>query len=312
MSKAFTTAQFIEKAISIHGDRYDYSKVNYINTYTNVIIICKFHNEMSVSPSGHLNNQNCLKCVNAAQTKTIQEFITEAQIKFGNRYDYSNTIYINSSTKVKIHCYIHGDFYQTPSNHLNRVIGCEACSIDSRKTGIDKFIIRANIKHNNKYDYSKSIYKNRHANIVIICKKHGEFEQQVGHHLNGSGCRLCSSIGSKLETEWLNMLNVAENYRNKRLKIGNKFIWPDAYDPKTNTVYEFYGDHWHGNPSIHKPFNINPSNNEYYGQLYFNTLKKEQLIKSAGYNLITIWETDYESGNKETIYLSNSEENKEK
>jgi hypothetical protein len=108
------------------------------------------------------------------------------------------------------------------------------------------------------------------------------------------GCPKCASSISKLETEWLDYMKVnKENRHPKMFKINNKKLKPDAYDPAINTIYEFYGDYWHGNPSKFKPDDINATNHKSYGELYAKTLEKEQIIKSAGYSLITIWESDW-------------------
>ncbi len=76
--------------------------------------------------------------------------------------------------------------------------------------------------------------------------------------------------------------------------IGDRFFKFDAYDPITNTVYEHLGDFWHGNPnSKFKSDDMNPKNKKSYGALYKEWLEKERIIKLAGYNLITIWESDW-------------------
>lgn len=77
------------------------------------------------------------------------------------------------------------------------------------------------------------------------------------------------------------------------LKINNNRIKPDAFDPKTNTIYEFYGDFWHGNPNIYKLDDINVANKKTFGELYLATLDREKLIKEAGYNLVSMWESDF-------------------
>jgi len=77
------------------------------------------------------------------------------------------------------------------------------------------------------------------------------------------------------------------------IKINNKIIKFDGYDNKTNTVFEFYGNLWHGNPEIYNKNDINPINKKKFGDLYKKTIERENIIKNAGYNLITIWEKDF-------------------
>lgn len=76
----------------------------------------------------------------------------------------------------------------------------------------------------------------------------------------GKGCRQCTSSISKLETNWLNSLNISEKYRNKSIKINNRIFYPDAIDAQNKIIYEFYGDFWHGNPKIFNANDVNKYN----------------------------------------------------
>ena len=85
----------------------------------------------------------------------------------------------------------------------------------------------------------------------------------------------------------------ADNIGEKQIILNGKKYKLDGYCEQTNTIYEFYGDLWHGNPSKFKKDDINPVNKETYGKLYDNTIKRETELKNAGFNVITIWESDY-------------------
>jgi len=85
----------------------------------------------------------------------------------------------------------------------------------------------------------------------------------------------------------------AENIGEKEIILNKKKIKFDGYCEDTNTVFEFHGDFWHGNPNKFNRTDINPFNKKSYGKLYDDTIKREEIIKSEGYNLITIWESDY-------------------
>jgi G:T-mismatch repair DNA endonuclease (very short patch repair protein) len=113
-----------------------------------------------------------------------------------------------------------------------------------------------------------------------------------------AGCPNCSHTISKSEIAWLNSLNIPKKYRQYILTINGEDFKLDGYDPITNTVYEFYGDYWHGNPFKYKAYDIHPVNNKYYGELLFKTFKKEQILKKAGYNVVYIWESDFNKQNK--------------
>lgn len=167
-----TTEEFVERAIKIHGNKYDYSKVNYVNKRTNVCIICPEHGEFWQTPGGHLNGQGCPFCAGHIQYST-ESFIEKAKEVHGNRYDYSKVQYINYKTKVCIICKEHGEFWQAPDNHLHGQ-GCIECSGRRQKT-TEEFIVAAKLMHGDLYDYSKVEYSNLRSKVCIVCLKHGEF-----------------------------------------------------------------------------------------------------------------------------------------
>lgn len=202
-----TTENFIERANKIHGNKYDYSKVKYVNNSTKICIICPEHGEFWQTPSNHLAGKGCIKCrhvkVGNIRRKTLNSFIDEAKSIHGNKYDYSKMNYITAEKKVCIICPEHGEFWQTPSSHLNGA-GCPKCNGGIRLTQ-EEFLNKAKEIHGDKYDYSKVVYKNSGTKICIIChekdefgNEHGEFWQTPGSHLAGSGCLKCSK---KIVTE---------------------------------------------------------------------------------------------------------------
>ena len=187
-----TLEQFIEEANNIHNNKYDYSLVKYINSSTNVKIICPIHGEFEQKPIKHINaKQGCKKCsaikVHDKQRNTLDDFIKRSKEKHGDKYDYSNTNYVSIGKKVKIICSIHGEFEQTPHNHMSGK-GCKYCG-GTTKMDTKLFIIKAKEIHGDKYDYSKVDYELSRKPIKIICPKHGEFEQTPNNHLSkGQGC----------------------------------------------------------------------------------------------------------------------------
>ena len=122
--------------------------------------------------------------------------IEKAVEKHGDWYDYSQVNYVNSNTKVKILCPKHGEFWQTPNEHINRGSGCILCSYEKnanlRSSCSERFIKQTNAKQGNIYDYSKVDYSTSRIKVIVVCDKHGEFEQVPYRHLNGSGCPKCA------------------------------------------------------------------------------------------------------------------------
>jgi hypothetical protein len=188
------TELFIKKATLIHGDTYNYSKVEYKNAHDKIIIICKIHGEFEKSPNGHLSGYGCNKCVDRTKRKSnIEEFVKKAKLIHKDKYDYSKVNYINCKTLITIICKEHGEFEQIPMNHL---IGkkCKKCS-GVYKLNTNEFIEKSKLIHGDKYDYSKTKYVDCKTKGIIICKKHGEFLQSLGDHHRGAGCDKCQDRG---------------------------------------------------------------------------------------------------------------------
>ena len=137
INQTSNTHEFIEKARKIHGETYDYSKVEYISAIDKVTIICKTHGEFLQQPSNHLSNKaGCNNCAieNRAENhkSNNDEFIEKARKIHGDKYDYSKVEYIDNSTKIIIICKEHREFLQRPNNHLNGQ-GCINCGIENTK-----------------------------------------------------------------------------------------------------------------------------------------------------------------------------------
>lgn len=123
--------------------------------------------------------------------KTTTSFKEEASLKHNNFYNYEQTNYTGCNNEVEITCPIHGNFLQKPAYHLSGR-GCPKCGLTKNKTlPLETFIEKANLKHNNFYDYSKTIYKSSIEHVTITCPIHGDFTQRPNYHLSGNGCTLC-------------------------------------------------------------------------------------------------------------------------
>lgn len=197
--RRLTKEEFIEKAKVIHGDKYDYSKVEYTKNNVPVTIICPIHGEFWQIPNAHLRGQGCRYCglkkkADKRRTK-LEDFVKQAIKIHGNKYDYSKVNYKNNRTEITIICPIHGEFQQTPGSHL-RGCGCTECA-GRHKWTTESIVIEFKKVHGNKYDYSKVNYNGIDNYVTIICPIHGEFQQTPYHHLQGNGCRYCKS--SRLE-----------------------------------------------------------------------------------------------------------------
>lgn len=191
--------EYLLKAKNVHGETYTYANSTYNGTSDFITITCRVHGDFSQLAGAHLAGHGCRKCANdetkKRQTKTQDEFLDQARLVHGFRYVYDDVIYTSGRDKIKIKCIKHGFFHQIASNHLNGD-GCPLCAnelISSyRKRTINDFLLKANNKHNNRYDYSLVKEVSSRDVIDIICPIHGVFKQIVMDHLSGCGCQKCA------------------------------------------------------------------------------------------------------------------------
>lgn len=182
-----TQSEIIKDFIQVHGDKYDYSKVNYIGANSKIIIICQEHGEFQQTPSSHKHGSGCPKCLGMGNT--TEEIILQFKEVHGDIYEYSKVEFINNKTEVAIICEEHGEFFQIPKTH-KLGSGCPKCS--GRDFSTEEVIEQFRKVHGDKYDYSKVIFSNVKSPVTIICKEHGEFLQSPDSHKRGTGCAKCS------------------------------------------------------------------------------------------------------------------------
>ena len=148
-TKKLTKEIFIKRAIKIHGNKYDYSKVEYKNICTKICIICSIHGEFWQEANSHLSGRNCFKC-NGSEKHTKEIFSNKAIKIHGNKYDYSKVEYKGNKIKVEIICPVHGSFWQRPDNHLQGNT-CGKCRMSNGEEKIKWFLEENNIK----FEYQK-------------------------------------------------------------------------------------------------------------------------------------------------------------
>ena len=292
------------RSILVHGDRYDYSKVEYVDNKTGVCIICPEHGEFIQIPHVHMKGFGCPKC-GGKNKKSIEEFVEKANLVHNNKYSYEKVVYKNTDTKVVITCPIHGDFEVTPHHHLNGV-GCTKCAGNYQYT-TEEVVALFKKTHGNNYDYSKVIYKNTHKKIRIICPKHGEFLQSPKAHLVGQGCPICKQEYTKSETKLYEILkenfkDIIRHYRPdflKTYKNGKQEI--DMFIPSLNAGIEYQGkQHF-------EPVSIFGGENGYNRMVFLDKMK----YKKCKENNIKLLYFSYEKNIPKT-YIDNIYDNEDK
>lgn len=295
--KEWTYKDIIEKCKLKHNNYYDYSKTKFIIQDSLVTITCPEHGDFIQNLLAHKNGSRCKKCAGFDLTK--EEAIEKCKKIHGNKYDYSDMEYENMSTYTNVRCKKHGIFYVRLTDHCSSKRGCGKCS-GYYNYNLNDFKEISEKVHQKYYKYENAVYTKALDKVCITCPKHGNFYQEARAHMNGFGCRLCAKKGiSKKQLEWLDCLNIASDGTIQHYGNGGEHLIEgslyrvDGYCSKTNTVFEFHGDYFHGNPEIYHPDSINTVNGKTMGNLYKETQKREEYIKSLGYNLKVVWEFEW-------------------
>ena len=289
MGKRSTTEEFISKAQAIHGDKYDYSQVNYVNSKTKVIIICSKHGQFNQVASSHLVGTGCKKCATELPHNKLdtEQFIKRSKKIFGKRFDYSKAIYKDIKSDITLICPIHGEFNTNADNHLHRSKfgGCKACKYqsisNSNSLTKEEFVERAKEVWGDEYYYSEVEYINANTKVAITCTKHGSFLQTPWSHLIGNGCPKCyfkteGRIAKYLHSKFI----VHREYR-----IENKRY--DFYLPDFNLIIERDGEQHYRNSSNFASY-IKKDSKLYLQEQVDNDLLKTKLAKDAGFKIARI------------------------
>ena len=270
--KRLTTDEFIAKAKKIHGDKYDYSLVEYKNNKNKVKIICTVHGIFEQRASDHMVGYGCNVCGQEVKNENKRKYtnwLKKCNKKYLDKFDYSQVVYINNKTDVEITCAYHGKFKQTPSRHYK--YGCGLCNKEKKLlVSCENFIKKCTITHNNKYDYSLVEYKGNKIKVKIICPIHGIFEQKPNAHFK-HGCYMCNdSKGEKIICSYLDQYNIEyirqHRFNDCRFKRPLPF---DFYLPKMNMCIEFDGEQ-----------HFIPKKN-WNGDLGFSSTKRNDKIKDT-------------------------------
>lgn len=228
MGKKLNKEQFVLKSISVHGDKYDYTNVVYIGNKINVKIVCPEHGQFLQIPNNHLRGAGCKQCFDKLRgtfkKDSTESFIKKAIKKHDNKYLYTNTKYIASRVKVWITCLEHGDFIQSPADHLYGN-GCPKCN-PSNKLTFEQITERLLKSHGTSLEFSNySGATSTKDRITCKCKTHGHFSKRLEDVFQGQGCPKCINPAgydkTKLGTIYLLNINNTDLYK---IGITNKSV----------------------------------------------------------------------------------------
>ena len=196
MAKKLTTAEWIEKAKAVHGDRYDYSAVSYESAKKPVLVKCREHGIWDCQPSNHVRlGRGCPDC-GGSKKKTIEKFVLNANEVHGNKYDYSKSEYVNSHSNLTIICPVHGEFAQSPTAHLSGQ-GCHYCGNEqrlerNREKSLDEVKRKIIVASEGVVSLVENSFISINNEAEFSCSKHGKFERNVNSALySGRPCLPC-------------------------------------------------------------------------------------------------------------------------
>jgi hypothetical protein len=325
----FTESLFLQEAAKKWGNRFTYSNLDIkrnVRAEDQVInVFCvECNNHFTTNIRYHLylnsNGGGCSVCSarlnKISVTGTTDNFIALAKEKWGDSYGYSDVVYTNIDTEVKIYCKEHLEFFSlTPYKHLNNKYGCPICGNKKKNDRINlKMLTKFQAEVNRRIEIGdlnldSAVYSGFLSPVALQCNRCGCKFSTIGQHFinEGGRCPIChpprsfskvsqdaiAHIENALSIKFVSSLNGYEHviYRDKNIfKV-------DAYNADLNLIIEFYGDLFHGNPNLYSP---DHTCHPYYKnvtayELYTKTKERENYLLAAGYNLITIWDSDWQT-----------------
>jgi hypothetical protein len=267
------------------------------NSHDKVWWVCKNNHEWKTFISSRNNGSGCPFCSGRLSTKENNLLVINPEICKEWNYKKNKlgpeNYPPNSHDKVWWICKKCNEGWRATIDNRNKGRGCCFCA--GKKVSKENNLLTKNPEICKEWDYEKNelgpenYTSGLNKKVWWVCKNNHNWEATINSRNNGCGCRKCSKSISNLSQLWLDKLNI--KIREFKIPYTNYIV--DGYDPETNTIYEFYGDKWHGNPNMFNPSDINPCNKKPYSELYDKTIKRENIFKLMGYNLITIWESDF-------------------
>ena len=308
-------------------EEWDYDKNGDPNNYTRgsnkkVSWICKNNvcgcHVWDARVSNRANGNGCPYC--SGRSACIHTSIVTTHPELVEEWDYSkNTIHpsqVSAGSGEKVSwicksgaCGCH--VWDAPVYSRTSGAGCPYCS--NQKVCIHSSLVSTHPDLAEEWGYSKNtilpsqVSKGYDKKVSWICKKKHTWDATVCNRTRGNGCPRCSHTGySKKACRWIESIMISQNISTQYAKSpegeytlpdlsskSGRNIKVDGYCHSTNTVYEFHGDMWHGNPRLFDPADTNPLNYRTYGDLYTSTLEKDAMVRRLGYTLVVMWEQDY-------------------
>lgn len=247
-----------------------------------------------------------------ARKRTHDEFVEQMRKVHGDKYQVLSR-FTGYSIPVKVGCGVCQHRWLVTPNNFAQGRGCPNCQkakvSKSKMMTKDDFKVSLKKKHQGRYTLVGEYAGSKGEKLKFLDSKCGKTFYAVKRSIlyNGSGCPHCNhpSRSSKVALDWLRYEAKTRGIRIRHAENWGEVVLPgtrfrvDGFHKPTNTVFEFYGDYYHGNPKRFKPADVcHPYNRKTAGELLKKTLEREKTIKELGYNLVTMWESDFREAAK--------------
>ncbi len=267
----------LERFKAIHGDKYNYAKVESQGTRQKVIITCRVHGDFMQLPHDHYNGRGCRECFMDRNKHSLVTIKEKGNELFGDKYDYSH-ITRDGNMISNILCHEHGLFNSLQTNHLAGH-GCKKCAIkrsaEASKNNIHRWIEKARNVHGDLYEYDINCTATCHQLTSIACKTHGIFMQRWANHISGKqGCPRCNKMPGRYSTEYFTL------HPERRILPASLYIIKMLDDSR---IFYKIGI----SKRIDTRLRVIPYKSEIIhqetGELYDMFLKEQNFLKSHGY-----------------------------
>lgn len=242
---------FVERARQRHGNQYIYDPEMYEMSSRPAWITCPEHGVFKMMAVNHLNGEGCYHCgiekIRQSKLYPWEKVLAECRKTHGDRYQYVSDTYVNADTPMKMHCDLHGFFWQSARSHYFAGKGCQECgrvqAAEAQRTPWGERLAEFRSVHGDRYEYREETYGRSQEKMVIVCRKHGDFLQEPNVHKNGHGCPGCNnSKGENLIAKYLDDRGVEYEAQKQFKGLRHKLpLRVDFYLSTLNVVIEYNG-----------------------------------------------------------------------
>ena len=281
---------------------------SYKNRRSSLRFLCESGHLGSMTLDNVMEGKRCKECALIKSRESLRKPFNEV-VSFFNSYGYkilsAEEEYVNSHTKVEFECPKgHTDFicvyHFFQGSRCTYCLNRKACD-DNCLTTVRPDIAKEWHPTKNGRLTANDVVLGSNKRVWWLCEECGcEWRTAVFNRTKGGGtrCPVCvaGSPVSRTSQEWLDSLMVSQEKR--EFLLPDLKIRVDAFDHETNTVYEFFGDYWHGNPERFDKNQEHPVVGKTFGQLYDETKARIFRLEEAGYKVVYIWENDFKKVTK--------------